>query len=648
MMLFRYLALRSCAIVLCVLPLLCSPASAQEATPAAGLITLNLENADIRALISTVSEITGRNFVVDPRVRGEVTVISAAGTTPEAIYDIFLSILRVNGFVAVDSGSVVKILPSAIARQEGGDFTSAPDRLPLDQLVTAVIPIQNGDAASIVPVIRPLLANEAHVAAHAAGNVLLVADSAGNIERIIDIVRRIDRRASQYDFEVIPLRFAVADRVVALLTQLAAATTLPGQPQAPVPVVPDPRTNSLLVGGTDAEKLRYRALVSSLDVEVAEDGGIEVINLRFASAEELAPLLQDIFSGGRSVATVGANVPGGVAASGGAGNSGEVKIQADLTNNALVIQGSPEVIRRVRQVIAQLDVRRNQVLVEGVIAEVKTTTVDELGIQWRTAPRVSGIVAGSNNPGTFSVDSGALLEDGPTSLFGTAFTLGFFSNGNIRALLQALSSDQYTNVLSTPTLVTLDNAEASIVVGQNVPFVTGQYTNNSTTPDNPFQTIERQDVGVILHVKPQINDGNTVTLEIEQEVSSIDRATSGLGLITNQRNITTTVLVDDGQTVVLGGLISDELREGQQKIPVLGDIPVLGTLFRSTRNDGDKTNLMVFLRPTVLQTPERAAQVTDQRMEFVREKQQVQQQRPNRLFLNPTPPSLDTFDGLLE
>jgi general secretion pathway protein D len=615
----------------------------QDQAPAADdqAVTLNLESADIRALINTISEITGRVFVVDPRVRGEVTVISGAGVPREAIYDVFLSILSVYGFAAIPSGDLIKIVPVGLAKQQGGDVALETERRPLDEFVTAVIPLTHGDAASLVAAIRPLLSNDAHLAAHQASNVLIAADSAGNIDRIIDLIRRVDVPAPSDDFELIRLMHAPADAIVNMLNEIARLSMNPNQPQAATPVVADVRTNSILLGGAPADKLRYRTLIASLDIDVPEDATIEVIYLNYATAEDLVPVIEQIFGSGASAVQ---QQPGQAAPQ----QQGPVRVQADVNTNALIIQGSPEQMRRMQRVIEQLDRRRSQVLVEGVIAEVSSTAADELGIQWRTGTPRDGVSVGGSLPGSLAPPAMGAFEDNSGQFFGNGFTLGYFSGGNIRALIRALSSDQYTNVLSTPTLVTLENAEAEIVVGQNVPFITGQFTNTATTPDNPFQTIERQDVGVILKVKPQINEGDTVTLEIEQEVSSIDLATTGADLITNERSITTTVLVDDGEMVVLGGLISDELRENENKIPFLGDIPLLGTLFKNARADAEKTNLMVFLRPTIIRSPETSSRIAKNGMDDVRQKQLEQEARPRGLYPRPKGPVLEEFDGLLE
>jgi len=609
-------------------------------------VTLNLNNADIQAFISAVAELTGKNFVIDPRVKGQVTVVSSAPTDPDALYEVFLSVLKVNGFAAVPSGKIIKIVPDLNARQEGESAVVSASPARSEQVMTAVIPTTYVNAAELVPVLRPLLPQEAHLAATARADALVVADSAANVNRIMRLVRELDRDNADL-IEVVPLKFAAAVPLVATLQQLLAAAPA-GTPGIAPPIAADERSNSVLIGGPPTEKMRIRALIRDLDVpgsKTAEQ--IEVIYLRFATAKELVPVLQAV---GDRAQTSG-NRPGGQ----GAQNISVVavslkkkrfQVQADEATNAIIVQAEPELMAQIKEVVAKLDIRRAQVLVEGIVAEVSNNKADELGVQWKTSVPQDGFFAGSRLPG---VEAGSITDpfpgdDVPSLL--TGLTLGYFSAGDLRTLIRALSGDQYTNVLSTPTLMTLDNAEAEIVVGQNVPFITGQFTNNATTPDNPFQTIERQDVGILLKVKPQINDGDTLTLEIEQEVSSVDRATTGSDLITNKRAIKTSVLVDDKQIIVLGGLISDELRENETKIPLIGDIPVIGHFFSNTNSDFTKTNLMVFLRPTIIRDQKTNQLLTGQRYEDIRSKQQAQDAE-QRFFLREDGPLLPP-DGLAE
>ncbi|MGR8921770.1 MAG: type II secretion system secretin GspD [Gammaproteobacteria bacterium] len=607
-----------------------------------GGITLNLRDADIRAFIASVAEITGHNFIVDPRVKGKVTVISSAPTNADGLYDVFLSILRVHGFTAVASGDVVKIIPDALGKQEG---RSAPLGEPMranDGLTTAVIPLEAVNAAELVAILRPLLPQEAHLAGFQASNTLVVADTGANVRRLMGIVRQLDVESSAETI-MIELRHAGAESLVGTLNAIDGPAAAGQRAAGAALYVAYPRTNTIIVRAEADELPRIRALIAALDSPDRGPDEVEVIRLKFAVATDLLPVLQGVIEGGGGSSRGGAQSAEGRPRGAANGTS----IQADEATNSLIVQAPAPDLRRLKEVIAELDVRRGQVLVEAIIAELTTDRADELGIQWRTDGN-SGWEGGTFLPGTSSGPlTGATGEDGALGL-AQGLTLGYISGpGDIRFLLRALANDRYTNVLSTPTLMTLDNAEAEIVVGQNVPFVTGQFTNQATTPENPFQTIQRQDVGVILRVKPQINYGDTVTLELEQEVSSVDASTSGADLITNERSIRTTVLVDDKDIVVLGGLIENEMRENAQKVPLFGDLPVIGQLFRNNRGEQRKTNLMVFLRPSIVRTPEDGRREAEVRYESLLEKQEAAESGRTGLLKRPSP-RLPAFDGLYE
>jgi len=529
-----------------------------------------------------------------------------------------------------------------VAKQDATP-TVAPGSLRAgEEVVTGVIPVHYASAAELVPILRPLLPQDSHMAATVGTNTLVVADSAANVRRMVEIIAKLDIDNSQ-SVDVIRLEHASAPEVATMLETLEnkarGANPTPGT--AASAFAADERTNSILIAGTPQTKLRFRALISGLDTPQGELETIKVVYLRHASAEDLVTVLQEIVTGQSSTAPRAGGDGGApsnrprrqVQAALGTSSFGNIGITADESTNALIVQGPPRDVRRVLEVVSQLDVRRAQVLVEGIVAEVSNAQDDELGIQWKTSLPVDGFVAGTRFPGGASggIDSPFDPEDGPSFLSG--LTLGYLSSGDLRALVRALSGDQYTNVLSTPSLMTLDNAEAEIVVGQNVPFVTGSFTNATTTPDQPFQTIQRQDVGIKLKVKPQINDGDTVTMEIEQEVSSVDESTQGADLITNKRSIKTNVQVDDGAIVVLGGLIGDDARTNEDKVPLLGDIPLVGNLFKNTRRSLSKTNLMVFLRPQIVRDRERAKTLSLDRYDDIRNKQAAQNESRTDVLL---------------
>lgn len=656
-------------VLLCCLAL-CSPAWAEDGD-AEGLVpkddgtfTLNLRDADVRAFIAAIADVTHKNFVVDPRVKGNVTVISAAPTSPAALYDVFLSVLKVHGFAAIPSGNVIKIVPDATAKQEGQDTPATYIARDNDALVTAVIPVKHVSAPELVAVLRPLLPQEAHLAGLAASNVLVIADSGVNVRRMMRLVADLDT-ATPKSTQIYELKHADAEEVVKVMNALSGDPARPQAPGLPGPqFVAYARTNTVLMLAPPGALQNYRRLIEALDVPDRGPEAVEVVPLRFATAADLVPVLQGVLSGEsmpQQSFDMGAASQGNEG--GGGGNRrnavrnagfggmeplpGGANIQADEATNTLILQAPPRQMRMLREVIAKLDVRRNQVLVEGIIAELTTQRGTELGIQWRTADTVDGVAAGTRFPGNISGGIDSAVTSGQLALL-NGFTLGYLRNGDIRALLRAFAGDRYTNVLSTPTLMTLDNAEAEIVVGQNVPFVTGQFTNQTTTPDSPFQTIERKDVGILLKVKPQINEGGTVTLELEQEVSSVDSSTAGADLITNKRAIKTTVLVDDSDIVVLGGLIQNNLTENAQKVPWVGDIPLLGHLFKNTRDDHTKTNLMVFLRPTIITDREGNHSTAVARYDFIRARQEAEEPRRRGNLIHAPAPRLPAPDGLLE
>ena len=633
-------------------------------------MTLNFRDADIRAFIAAISDLTNRNFVVDPRVQGKVTVISSAPTDPDDLYQVFLSILKIHGFTAVVKGGVTSILPESLGKQEATP-TLGPGNLRKGQdIVTGVIPVHYVSAAELVPVLRPLLPQESHMAATAGTNVLVVADTASNVERMVQLVAKLDID-NNAGVEVIRLQNAVATEVATVLEGLVSKLQGGGGGEAPAgsgstAFAADERTNSLLIAGTPEAKLRYRGIIASLDAAQGESVGVRVVTLRYANARDMGEVLQAAATGtavpgrassrDKSGSGAAATPPpppaapaSGVGGPSGPGAFGNVRITADEATNTLIVQGPSRDLSRVIDVIGQLDVRRSQVLVEGIVAEVSGNRAEELGVQWKTASTLAGkngVIGATRFKGENAgpIDSPFSSTDAVNFLGG--LTLGYVSGGDLRTLIRVLSGDALTNVLSTPSLMTLDNAEAEIVVGQNVPFVTGQFTNNTTTPDNPFQTIQRQDVGIKLKVKPQINEGDTVTLDIEQEVSSVDASTRGADLITNKRSIKTSVQVDNGSIVVLGGLIGDDARSNQDKVPLLGDIPLVGNLFKNVRRSRAKTNLMVFLRPRIVRDRAGADALGKARYDAVRQRQTEQNDEQREWLLPQRGPVLQ--EGILE
>ncbi|HID48438.1 MAG TPA: type II secretion system protein GspD [Chromatiales bacterium] len=605
-------------------------------------IALNFTDTDINAVITAVAKLTGKNFIIDPRVKGKVTVITNEALSKDEVYQVFLSVLKVHGYAAVPGGdNVIKIIPDVNAKQDTIKTITRADQLRGDELVTRVIQIKYVNAAQLVPILRPLVPQRGHLAASPASNVLIISDSAGNVARLAQIISRIDQAVSD-KLEVISLQHAIASDVVRIIKQLRAPG---GKDKAGYTVVADDRTNSVLLGGDKAQRLRLRAIINHMDIPQEISGNTHVIYLRYAKAKDLVPVLTGISKTfGKAKGAAGKGVASALA---------NVNIQADESTNALVINAPPKILRSLRTVVSQLDIRRAQVLIEAILAEVSYTKQTQLGVQWA----FDG-TSGGDNPGAVGLLNlsaiGApltgLLQDPPLISDGLNLGLGSYSNGTpqLAMLVSALAGDTNTNVLATPTLVTMDNEEAKIVVGQNVPILTGQYANvgGGTTPTNPFQTVERQDIGLILTLKPQINEGNSVKLEIDQEISIPVPGSEGVNLVTNKRQIVTNVLVNDGQILVLGGLIQDDLREREQKVPGLGDLPLLGWLFKYQGVEKVKTNLMIFIHPVILKDDVTTIRYTGEKYNFLRNQQLAERRDGVNLLSDDEIPVIGEFDAI--
>jgi len=611
--------------------------------------TLNWKDADIRQVVEAVSLVTGKNFILDPRVTGRVTLLSPTPLGPDALYEAFLSILQVHGYVAVESGDLVKILPDATARQFaspiGVDGAAGPD-----DIATQVVQVKNVGATQLVAILRPLIPQYGHLVAHAGSNMLIISDRAGNIARMVSIIRRIDM-ASDEDIEVVPLQHASAAEIVRIMTALTQTPRSDGAPMS-TSLVADPRTNSVLIGGDKSERLRLRALIAHLDTPLDAAGDTQVRYLRYADAEELSTKLQQHFAGQAQAAA------GGAAGAASAQSLNEINVWADTQTNALVIDAPPKMMRSIMQIVDKLDIRRAQVLVEAIIVEVIADERNELGVTWAIEGASTNAPIGVTNFPSFMngvVQVGSAIGGGAgeeaVGLIGDGITIGVgrISDGGVSfaAILQALEGNADTNIISTPSIVTTDNEEATLNVGQEVPFVTGSYSNTGSAGGavNPFQTVQRESIGVQLKITPQINEGDSMLLEISQEISSIAQsAANAVDLITNQRIVETTVIVDDGDILVLGGLIEDALRESEQQVPFLGSIPVLGGLFRSQQTEKIKTNLMIFIRPTILRDSVTTSFETNSKYNMIREIQEGGQDGSIQLMPGRSRPMLPPLD----
>jgi general secretion pathway protein D len=610
-------------------------------------ITVNFVNADIQSVIKTIGQHTGRNFILDPRVTGTVNIVSDRPVSKDMLYQILLSTLRVQGYAAVEDGSFVKIVPEAEAKTSAGPVGDQAARTPGDRIVTQVFILQNESAVQLVPVLRPLVTANNFIAAYPNNNAIVITDYAENVRRIQRIIQSIDIPASG-EVQVVRLQNASAIDVSQILQRLIPETvpspTAPGSP-AKVAIAVDPRTNTILVRADNPALMsRIRALAASLDSPGAGSGNIYVVFLRNADATRIAETLRGLLSGSESSrTTTTTTTPSGgtaqqttasVITGGGAPATAPSSIiQAYPPTNSIIITATEPVYRSLRNVIDTLDQRRLQVYVEALIVEVSTGRAAEFGVQWNAARNIGNgqTVFGGTNFST-TVGSNILGISQNPSTVGTGLNLGIINGtitipgtnvqvANLQLLARALEGDSSANVLSTPNVLTLDNEEAKIIVGQNVPFITGSFTTTASSATNPFQTIERKDIGLTLRVTPQVSEGGGVKLKIFQEVSSVTQDKSivqSADIITNKRSLESTVLVDDGQIVVLGGLIQDDRSATIDKVPLLGDIPYVGALFKYQSRNHKRTNLMIFLRPVVLKDGRGAAALTSDRYEYIR------------------------------
>lgn len=603
-------------------------------------ISLNFVNADIEEVVRAVSHITGKNFLMDPRVKGTINIVSATPVPAALAYDILLSALRMQGFAAVESGGVTKVMPEADAKLHIA--ASNDPKSSGDKLVTRIYMLKHESAVQLVPILRPLIAPNNVVVAYPNNNALVITDYASNLKRIEQIVNSIDQPGVEGPV-VISVKFGSALDLAATINRLMqdGSVVATGSTDASqrFTLVADSRSNALLLRtDSPARVLRVRDLVAKLDIAGSSPGNMHVVYLKNAEAAKIAQTLRSVVSGDNSAATA----PGAAAV--GAG-----MIQADAASNALIITAPDAIYNNLRAVVEMLDVRRAQVFVEALIAEVTADKVAEFGVQWQTLNGVNkggvNVIGGTNFGATGNIVGAA----GNIGTVGQGLNIGVVSGStnipglgdvlNLGALAKFLESDNNANILSTPNLLTLDNEEAKIIIGQNVPFITGSYAQTgATTTASPFQTIERKDVGLTLRIKPQISEGGTVKMQVYQEVSSVQNLTNTAGVITNKRSLESSVLVDEGQIVVLGGLIQDSVTSSEDKVPLLGDIPWLGNLFRHEVRHSSKTNLMIFIRPYVLRAAVTANGLTQDRYEYLRGEEKSSQ-LPSRWVMPdmPTP-----------
>ncbi|RYL25385.1 type II secretion system secretin GspD [Acinetobacter piscicola] len=633
---------------------------------------INLRDADLTAFINEVADITGKNFAVDPRVRGNVTVISNKPLNKNEVYDLFLGVLNVNGVVAVPSGNTIRLIPDSNIRNTNVQYDPRNNARG-DQVVTRVIWLENTNPNDLIPALRPLMPQFAHMAAIQGTNALIVSDRASNIYQIETIIRNLDG-TGQNDIEAITLQSSQAEEIISLLDSMAATGSSKDFAGSRVRIIADKRTNRIILKGDPTSRKRLRHMVEMLDVPSADRlGGLKVFKLKYANAKNLSEILQGLVTG-QAVSssnngnnnsnnssinnltnnnTNGSSLSNSSSASSATGssinlnsntsnnnqnnissfNANGVSIIADSTQNALIVKAEPQLMREIDAAIQQLDIRRQQVLIEAAIIEIEGNDADQLGVQWAMGDLSTGVglinfsnvgsslaslAAGYLTGGAAGI--GAAMAGNSNQGAGTSLILGDYregANGSRKlygAMIQALKEKTKSNLLSTPSIVTMDNEEAYIVVGENVPFVTGSVSTGSGGTVNPYTSIERKDVGITLKVTPQIGEGGSVRLAVEQEVSNVNQSRGqAADLVTSKRAIKTTVLADHGQTIVLGGLIADNSVTGRQSVPFLGAIPGLGRLFRSDNNSNQKRNLLIFIHPTIVDDNTDVRRLTQQR-----------------------------------
>lgn len=607
--------------------------------------SVNFNDTDIQDVIKSIAGLTGKTIIIDPKVRGPIKVINTRPLNAKELYELFLASLDIHGFTAVESGNIVRVVMNRDARQFAiPTENNIKDRD--DLYITQVIPLKNTSAAKILAALRPLVPQYGHLTTYEPSNALIITDTRANAARISELVVQLDKIGITHT-DVIPLRYANSADVVAMLTQLEKPDPNRGMTTAPPVIVADKRTNAVVVSGDDLTRQRLKLLIDDLDRPQSKSSNVRVFYLKYAKAEDVAKVLSGMIQ----------SLGQGKQAEGAPANTAQPSVQADEATNSVLITADVDTMDTMLSVVDSLDIRRAQVLVEAIIVEIEDSNGKDLGIEWMYRSDDYGF-GGSTNDGALAkvgaaafdieengstTDSLVQLASGVAGIPGQVFGVGRVGgNTDFLAVLKMLQENSSSNILSTPNLLTTDNTEASILVGSQVPFKSGSYsglgnTGGTTTGSNtgfssPFNTITREEVGIKLQVTPHINEGDSVVLDIEQEVSSIT-SESVDGFITSKREVKTQILSADGQTVVLGGLIKDDVRTTNRRVPVLGSIPVLGHLFRSQTSDKVKTNLLIFIRATIIRDDRVLTGATAEKYQAIREKQ-VEFRRNKGLLLN--------------
>lgn len=603
--------------------------------------TPNFNGANIEDMALEVGKVLDKSVILDQRVKGTIVAFSPKPLTQQEYYEFFLQILDVNGFSAVENNDVITVIPNREIRQWPTEVLENPDvSNPGSEYVTHVVQLNNVAAQTVVPVLRPLMPTNSQPIPIAASNQLVISDTVANLNRLLEIIEKIDKAAVP-GVELIELEYADAEELVRLIEQLERSNVPANQAATQLKIVADARTNSIIVSGEPLQRDRIKELIRGLDQPQPQSGNVRVIYLQYADAGQIAQVLTNVV---QNMAKLNPNEANS------AQRKADATIEAEEDTNALIITADIDTLNSLQAVIDRLDIQRAQVLVEAIIVEIKDEVGKNLGIQWIVRDDdggfASSIKPGNNSQAIGQIVESALDDDNEDALIGLGSVLAGVAgqtfgvgrlggSSDLLALVNMLQAQTGTNILSTPNLLTIDNNEASITVGESVPLVTGSFTStgDSGSAQNPFQTIERSNIGTTLTVTPHVNEGNKVILELSQEISSISAKAGAVDLITNERKIETKVLVGDGETVVLGGLIKDNVIRIETRVPLLGSIPLLGHLFRSESTTVEKTNLLVFIRTTIIRDDETLTGATAEKYKFIRD-QQLQQREINSLLVN--------------
>jgi len=653
------------AAVLLMASLLATPTSL-----VAGQYSASFKGTDINEFINTIGRALNKTIIIEPNVRGKINVRSYETFNDEQYYQFFLSVLEVYGYAVVEMGNnTIKIIKDKEAKSSAIPVIGANETGVGDEMVTRIVPVYNVPVRDLTPILRQVNDNSGggNIVAHDASNVIMLTGRASKVNRIVEMIRRVDKQGDQ-EVAIVKLKYASAPELVRIIEQIITNTRgskTKSSSQLTPRLVADERTNSVVVSGEKRARDRAVALVERLDNEQESSGNTKVVHLRYAQAKEVVKVLTGVAD----------SIKSGSSSSKSKNKKSrrDVNIQAHEDTNSLVITAQPDVMRSLESVIRQLDYRRAQINVEAIIVEVSEGDGIDLGVQWASADggmiqfnnggaSVSGLAAGAiaardtvvkgttttsgagdnqntvTNPDTVTKGDYSLLQ---SLLGGVNGALAGFVKGDWGAVIQAVSAASTSNILATPNITTLDNQEANFVVGEEVPVITGAAASSNNS--NPFQTIERREVGIKLKVTPQINEGNAVQLKIEQEVSGVKGGTAGtaVDVIFSKRSVTTTVMVDDGQIVVIGGLIDENVQETESKVPLLGDIPILGHLFRSTKSSKTKRNLMIFIKPTIIRDAATMRNLSSSKYNMIRAEQLAQQEDGIALMPYTEQPMLD-------